>query len=328
MDALLNGGLAIVLAFQSLGSWLTAPMQFFTFLGTEDFYILILPVLYWSVDAALGLRVGLIMLFSTSIYDIAKLTFHMPRPYWYSAKVNPLSAESSFGVPSGHAQNSVTVWGIVGVYFSKKWIWAVSIFIMLGISLSRLYLGVHFPHDTLMGWLFGGIIVWVFAKYWDSVAAWAKKQSFGMQIAYAFSLSMILILLGWIAYARLDGWSMSAEWIENAARAGDELPAPVSMSGLLTATGTLFGMLAGLAFMEKEGGFSSAGTLWQRFARYLVGLVGIAIIYLGLKMIFPAGESLLPSLFRYLRYALLGFWISGLAPWLFVKLQLANNHNN
>ena len=56
METLLNSGIGIILAFQSLGEWLLAPMKLFSFLGTEDFYILALPIIYWCFDAALGCR--------------------------------------------------------------------------------------------------------------------------------------------------------------------------------------------------------------------------------------------------------------------------------
>ncbi|MCF6278506.1 MAG: hypothetical protein L3J16_07150, partial [Anaerolineales bacterium] len=69
METLLQSGLDFVLAFQQMGDWLLKPMEFFTFLGTENFYILLLPVLYWCIDAKLGLQVGVVMLFSTSVYN-------------------------------------------------------------------------------------------------------------------------------------------------------------------------------------------------------------------------------------------------------------------
>jgi len=42
-----------------------------------------------------------------------------------------------------------------------------------------------------------------------------------------------------------------------------------------------------------------------------------------LKAVFPSGDGVIPYLLRYLRYTLLGWWISAGAPWLFLKLKLA-----
>ena len=51
------------------------------------------------------------------------------------------------------------------------------------------------------------------------------------------------------------------------------------------------------------------------------------ILWAGLGAVFPDGENLLAYSLRYLRYALIGFWIAGLAPLVFFKLKLANEGN-
>jgi len=50
----IDAEIKIVLILQSLGDWLTSPMKFFSFLGSESFYLLVAPVLYWCIDSASG----------------------------------------------------------------------------------------------------------------------------------------------------------------------------------------------------------------------------------------------------------------------------------
>ncbi len=325
MEALFNSGINIILAFQSLGEWLLIPMKVFSFLGTEDFYILALPVIYWCFDTALGLRVGLIMLLSSGINTIFKFVFHAPRPYWVNTEVQALSAESSFGAPSGHAQNAISIWGMVGNYFRKGWVWVLSVFLILGISLSRLYLAVHFPLDTILGLVVGFALLVSVNRIWEPVAIWAGKQTLSTQILAAFAGSLTLLLAGGFVAWMLRDWTMPVAWVQNAARAGGEVPDPLSMSGLVTSSATLFGLFAGLAWIEGRGGFHASGSAKQRFLRYLLGLVGLAILYLGLKFIFPSGENLTAIIFRYLRYSLVGFWVSGGAPSVFLRMNLADS---
>ena len=326
MEDLLNSGIPMILAFQSLGEWLLVPMKLFSFLGTEDFYILVIPVLYWSIDSALALRVGVVMLLSSSTNTIFKFAFHAPRPYWINTEVAALSAESSFGVPSGHAQNAISIWGMVGTYFRSKWAWAVAIFFILGISLSRLYLAVHFPIDTVLGLLIGFLLLWVVNRAWAPVSLWAQKQTLGKQIFSALACSLALIFTGaFVAWIFRD-WVMPTAWLQNAARAGGEAPHPYSMGGIISSAGTLFGLFAGLAWTNQYGGFKASGSSKKRFLRYLVGLVGLIIVYIGLKVVFPSGENYIAFLFRYLRYSLLGFWVSGGAPFIFLKLNLADSN--
>ena len=46
MDAWLSWGFELIRALQSLGSWLVIPMQSFSLLGAEEFYMLILPLVF------------------------------------------------------------------------------------------------------------------------------------------------------------------------------------------------------------------------------------------------------------------------------------------
>jgi membrane-associated phospholipid phosphatase len=189
-------------------------MQFFSFLGVEDFFMLALPMLYWCVDSMLGMRVALILMLSANINAAFKLALHGPRPYWYSPKVRGLATETSFGVPSGHAQGAVVFWGLLAAYLRKWWGWLVAILLMLLIGLSRLYMGVHFLHAVLLGWLIGGVILWLALRFWDPVLAWAKKLSVGWQVLCAFLASLVLILLPVIPFIWLKAanWQPAQDW--------------------------------------------------------------------------------------------------------------------
>ncbi|MBI5841537.1 MAG: phosphatase PAP2 family protein [Chloroflexi bacterium] len=323
MDILIANGINWIIAIQGMGAWLQAPMQFFTSLGYEDFYLLLLPILYWCVDSRLGLRVGLILIASSGLNNLFKLAFTGPRPYWVSTQVQPYSAESSFGIPSGHAQNAVSVWGMMAAYIRKPWAWITAIALMFLIGFSRLYLGVHFPHDVFAGWLIGAVILTLFINLWNSLSARIQKMTLGGQILLAFAVSMTFVLIGGLLANGLRGFVLPAEWMENALRAGPE-PDPVSLDGILTSAGTLFGLSVGAAWIMSMGGFQAEGPVWKRALRYVVGLVGVVIFWMGLGAVFPRQEELISYILRFLRYTLVGFWVTGGAPWLFFRFNLAS----
>lgn len=107
--------------------------------------------LAWHVFALGLLAVGSI--------EITKHIVHSPRPW---GLLNPMS---SFSFPSGHATLS-TVFFIglalllIKAYPSKKRALILSaISIVLLVSLSRLYFGVHWFTDILAGWLLGAAIL-------------------------------------------------------------------------------------------------------------------------------------------------------------------------
>ncbi len=326
MITVLQVDLLWVIAFQSAGEWLIAPMKFFSFLGSETFFILVLPVLYWSLDSALGMRVGVALLLSGGLNDLFKLAFHSPRPYWVSADVQARAAETSFGLPSGHAQISVGVWGMAAAYLRRAWAWLAACLLMLLIGLSRSFLGVHFFLDVVVGWIMGAALLGVLLYTWQPVTTWAGKQPFGRQVLWAFlgSLGIVLLnalfLFAWQEEGQLalKGWTMTA------AQAGvATLPQPLTLNGALTNAGTLFGLLTGLAWIRPRGGWQASGRVWKRAVRYLVGSIGVVLLWYGLGAVFPRGESLLPYVLRYVRYTLLGFWVSGGAPQIFTKLKLS-----
>jgi len=323
MDFLVPFGVNWIIAIQSLGAWLEAPMEFFSFLGTENFFLLVLPLIYWCVDANLGLRIGFILITSNYVNNIFKLMFAGPRPYWVSDKVIAFAAESSFGVPSGHAQNAVGVWGIMASGVRKQWAWGVALALAFLIGFSRWYLGVHFPHDVFVGWLLGGILLWAFMQFWNPVEAWLKQKTLGNQVLIAFIVSVIFIALGAITVGRLDGYTFPATWRDNALRAG-ELPAPVSIEGSFTLAGTLFGLAVGAAWIAARGGYQASGPVEKRALRYVIGLIGVVILWMGLGQVFPDNADLLSYFLRYVRYTLVGFWVSGGAPWLFFRFKLAD----
>ena len=205
----------------------------------------------------------------------------------------------------------------------KRWAWGIAIALAFLIGFSRWYLGVHFPHDVFLGWLLGGILLWAFMQFWNPVEAWLKQQALGSQIFIAFIVSLIVIVLGAVSVGRLDGYTFPAEWRDNALRAGS-LPAPVSIESFITSAGTLFGLAAGVAWLAARGGYQASGPVEKRALRFVVGLIGVMILWRGLALFLPDNADLISYIFRYLRYTLVGFWVSGGAPWLFFRFKLAD----
>jgi membrane-associated phospholipid phosphatase len=322
MQSILEFGVRLIVAMQGLGAWPILPMQFFSLLGTEDFFMLALPILYWCVDSMLGIQVALILLVNANINSALKLAFHGPRPYWFSPKVSPLAAETSFGNPSGHAQAAVAVWGLLAAYLRKWWVWLIVILLIFMIGLSRLYLGIHFPQDVLFGWLIGGLMLWLTLRFWDPLIAWAKKLGGGWQVLAAFLASLVVFLLPLIPFIwlKVTHWQPPQAWAMFATQA-------ISISAEATVAGTFFGMLVGLIWLVRQGGFQTKGLWWMLVLRFLLGAVGVLIIRYGLKYIFPAGETALAYFFDYLRYAVIGFWVTGAAPWVFVRVKLSEKRN-
>lgn len=326
MDVFFESGITFLHSIQALGTGLVLPMKAITFLGSEEFFLLILPALYWCLDSALGFRVALVLLLGSSLNGALKLAFHAPRPYWVSDQVNAFATETSFGMPSGHAQVASGVWGMIAATVRRGWVLFVCLSLIVLIGFSRMLLGVHFPHDVIFGWLFGAITLAIILLLWKPIETYIKEQTLGNRILIVLGVSFVLILVELVPYLWLRvNFSLPEAWLNNALAAGavGELPNPVSLEGAWSNAGAFFGLMTGFIWLHQRGGFEVGGKWGQRLARYLVGLIGVLLLWRGLSVLFGllAFNELIAFLLRYLRYALTGFWISAGAPLLFMQLK-------
>jgi undecaprenyl-diphosphatase len=86
-----------------------------------------------------------------------KLFFSKPRPQLWPR----LISETSFSFPSGHALGSLVLYGLIAYLLAthypkfSKVIYTFAVGVIAAISLSRLYLGVHWPTDVIAGGCIG-----------------------------------------------------------------------------------------------------------------------------------------------------------------------------
>jgi membrane-associated phospholipid phosphatase len=318
MTPIYTFGIQLIQALQTLSPMLDGVMKFFSFMGTVEFYMVFIPLLYWVVDAQLGIRIFMVLLLTDILGASFKLAFHQPRPYWVG-DVKPLATETSYGFPSSHSSDSLAVWGLLAYRVKKGWLWACAVSIILLIAFSRMYLGVHFPTDALGGWLIGLVVFFLFARFEGRVVAWFKQRSESGQIWIAFFISIIMVLVGWLILRLIAPYSDPADWTQYASEAR-------SITQHITLAGAFFGSAAGFVLMWNHARFNAQGPAGLRIIRFLLGMVGLLVLYLGLDKLFgliTADASLAGYIMRYIRYSLLTFWAIFGAPWVFIKLKLA-----
>lgn len=329
MPGFFESQISINLYLQSLGSWLTPVMKTITLLGQEDFFIIAIVVIYWLFDRRIGMRIGILLLVSNGINAILKLAFHAPRPFWIDTHVQAMTDEPSFGFPSGHTQNATSTWGGLLLPLKRGWATAVFCLVVVLVGVSRLYLGMHFLVDVAGGMVFGLLTVAIYMKFEDRLGTWISRLTFRQLVLAALLCSLAFILLFGGVYLTLGGWQAPDNWKSNALLGWPENPIdPLSMRNLIKSAGTIFGLLAGAAWIDRRyGGFSTQGSASQKWLRLALGLAGLLVIYAGLGMIIPKTSALVPITLTYIRFALVGFWVSGLAPWLFIKAGLVPQAN-
>jgi len=142
-----------------------------TFLGSQTFLlpaniILATIFLFRNKKRLYVWKIALISLSSAGFLFLVKYIIKRPRPE------SPLINAIHYSFPSGHTFTSITFFGLI-VYFSMTYIKSaiargiiivVSIFLVLSIAWSRVYLYVHYASDVLASACLG--LMWLIMAKW------------------------------------------------------------------------------------------------------------------------------------------------------------------
>lgn len=177
---------------------LDAFFQLVTRLGNTNAYIVLLLTVYLVVDSRFGQRLGILVLVSYYLNFHLKGLLETARPF----ELNPALGrtpearivESGPGFPSAHAQISLTFWGYLAWRLKWPWFWVLAALVITLVSVSRMYLGLHFPVDVL-----GGLVVGLLGTAVMAVAEplWLEVRhiSKGVRLTLGFLVPLLLMLL-------------------------------------------------------------------------------------------------------------------------------------
>jgi membrane-associated phospholipid phosphatase len=311
--------IGLIQALQTQAAWLETPMQFFSFLGQPEFYLLVIPILYWCWDPRLGLRLGLLMGISGGLNEALKVVFHLPRPYWVSPEVRALVNYPSFGLPSAHAQGSMALWGLIAIDARRWWLSAFAVALIFLIGASRVVLGVHFPIDVIAGWAIGAVVLLGFLALEEPVGRRVAALPLSRQVLVAFAGSLALALASFAALAALGDWEVPASWAAGALERSGESIHPLFLRDAVTASGLFFGFAAGAAAEHHRGSMCVVGKGSIRLLRYIFGIAVTGAIWFGLGLLVPPDPDSAIYLCQYLRAAAAGAWVSFGAPAVFAR---------
>mmetsp|Transcript_12995 Transcript_12995/g.25822 ORF Transcript_12995/g.25822 Transcript_12995/m.25822 type:complete len:372 (+) Transcript_12995:91-1206(+) len=189
-------------------------MRTASLLGSEEFYIVNIPILMWCLAPGSITRV-LVCLFGITMYvgNFLKNLLCLPRP---SGKYLMDSGDATdrsldnrdFGWPSVHSLNGVAIpFFALRCMFGSVLLWEATdpgnmligyiiAFAYTGsVCFSRLFLGVHSPADVQGGMILGGIVLrlWMWAH--EGVDAWLTTADPFSVIAWVTAGTLLLLLL-------------------------------------------------------------------------------------------------------------------------------------
>lgn len=101
---------------------------------------------------------------TTGIIYGLKYSIQRPRPYDTYPDIIPHKTEDSYSMPSGHTSLAFSMATSVSLQY-KKWYVVAPAYIYAGaVGYSRMYLGVHYPSDVVVGALVGAGSAWLSYK--------------------------------------------------------------------------------------------------------------------------------------------------------------------
>ena len=269
---------------------LTTLLEGITILGEETLVILFVVALWFTVDSRLAHKVFFVTICSMGLNGIVKNIAQVPRPFHKGVLPVRKETATGFSFPSGHTQNFSTWSTLFAIKFKKKWLTIlVATFIAL-VAFSRLYLGVHYPSDVLVGVALGVGMAFLGDYLFERVKDTKKLY-----------VTVLMIFVPFIVYFLIVANEHFADFFK------------------------VFGMMGGLTLVEflskKSKPLSYDVSWWKKLIRIVIGVVIAFVLKEGLK-IFETGGLHIDLVLDAVRYFAVVFAVGYLCPLLFKKIKL------
>lgn len=131
---------------------LDTAMSLVTRLGEETFFMVAALFVFWCVDKRRGYYLLAVGFTGTLINQWLKIVCRVPRPWvrdpHFTIVESARDGAAGYSFPSGHTQSAVGVFGGVARFTRRWWLRCVCLVLLVLVSVSRMYLGVHTPADV------------------------------------------------------------------------------------------------------------------------------------------------------------------------------------
>ena len=292
---------------------------FVTDLGREEVYLAMFPLIYWCLNKELGKYLGAVFLVTFMLNGMFKHAFREPRPFWIEDAIAIDTREEGYGLPSGHTMFATVIYFFIAGWIRKTWVWVGAAILVFLIGLSRIYVGAHFIQDVIVGFFLSVLLLLSYFVWRRRYDASFNKRILGQRLLVALSIPIVLGVVYVAVMLIIGAPDLTVPWAEFIPTAERS-----SMEAIAQGFGLLLGFGLGVMLEGSRVRFRADGAIWKRVVRYILGLVIVIAIWRGLGILFPREPLVVGLPFRVIRYFLLALWISYYAPWVFIKLRLAD----
>ena len=270
-----------------------------THIGEETFFLAFAILFFWCINKREGYYILITGLIGTIINQGLKLAFKIERPWvkdpGFKPVGNAIEEAGGYSFPSGHTQNVAGTFGAIGTFSRRKSVRIICIAVILLVSFSRMYLGVHTVYDVVMSLIVASLLLIVLYP------VFATEERFNKLMPIVVAVSFVMSI-GLAVYVYLtDPSGVDAGNLESAKKNA----------------ATLFGCMLGLCLVYPLDRFFikfDTGARWYaQIIKLAVGLGLVFAIKAGLKS--PL-DSIIPNVYvsRSIRYFLIVAFAGAVYP--------------
>lgn len=271
--------------FHSFSSNILNPIfEFITAFGSGEIVFAIIIFFYYCKNKELAKKLAFVLSTSFIFNGIFKSLFLAKRPFQFDGKdylrKNPNSdGATGTSFPSGHSQNAGALYSSFLFNKAHKAIKIISCVLLILVPISRLYLGVHFFGDVIVGLILG------------------IGLSLLLNLLYERIKNNKIIYLAYIVIGIISLPFLIINW--NNPNCGD----------LFKSCGLALAVFSANFIESKYINFTTEVPVKNKIIRVILGIIFTLGLKSGLKVIFPTH-----NIFGFIRYFIMAFVALAVLP--------------
>ncbi len=272
--------------------------EYITKLGEETIFIFLLAIIYFVIDKKYAQKLLFVVATSMGINGVVKNFAKIVRPFdVLNNPVHPVEtareAATGYSFPSGHTQTFSTWSTSLAIKLKKYWVTIIAAVLIAAVAFSRLYLGVHYPSDVIVGAALGIGCAFLLGYVYDKAP---NKTTLFLIVTCA--------LVPFAVYFLFGQDSDTADFYK------------------------MYGLLAGFTFAvmfeDKYVNFDCKQKTWKRIVALILALAIALGVKEGVKFLFNLITTpvWIDLILAWIRYFCVAFITLGLYPWVAKKIKL------
>jgi membrane-associated phospholipid phosphatase len=264
------------------------PFRLITLLGDWRIILLVGAIVLWTRGRTFAYTALAATMLGALAVAVIKMETDVLRPEHVDIIAYEFRTSSSF--PSGHAMHSIAFWGTLAYLGLIRT--PVALLIAVGVPLSRIYLGVHYPIDVAAGLAIGTVGIGIGYLIWTQLLPHLSEERLG-RLAGLILIGSILTVpiaeqyaLGWGVVGALLGAGigtfLETHWLQYYPQSTD-LRSTVKRAGIGLSGALLLGLF--IVLIQDVANFGVANLiagltigLWVTFvAPYILIRVGLGV---------------------------------------------------